>query len=1178
MSGDRRALFTLLLIPLLALGCVSGGGEKVEYSDKGVDFLHLESDITELFSGQEFSLRAQIQNLGESDAQNVKLKFFKYGDIGGISELSIASLTKPDPAAGLPGEKGEKTWRLSAPDITGRNEKVTQEIGIVVSYDYSTLAYLELPILPEESYLRYKQKGGIPSMKTDCSVGPVKINFDAPAAVLSEEETFTLDLDVEDVAGGYVTNSTGAVNTLSRISITFDNSEVDVLDSDRNGVPDDCDFTTKSDDGKTIYLDNRGLWSTGKTRLTCEFRILRPSSESYPTFTAKAEYTYNLEQTASIAVTGKRLYAEISSITFDCTDCDEKYGRFFAKADSGITATAQGTAFSKVNMTCEGNSLSSLIEATPANGGVLYSTALPTCSVTDEILYPIIELTSYGTEEVSGNLVIKSSDPKATIRRSTAELYIDTQPPEIDFTTSSRTTCDTPWTDSSAAARTDCFQITQSMYRETGSIDLEISDAGVGILTDAQITLAASNADLDPKYDSAAKKLTYDVSTLNTEGWYTIDINAADDFGHSLDERLEIQVDNTLYPKMSFDSISVARGGTTRFELWTESADGVKVGGQDVELVYIVDDTNTNLCILNEIYNISTGTVPETRNRVYPVTKGVIPTADYTTNPITITPITITLPQDSAEKLTLEFNSTPNEEDYVSSLSPGISLAECKINAAIGAESTQKTVHIGKAGLGGSCAQPDDCWANMCFDGICVDSSHCALGGELYWVGEYAKNCISGTNAQICSLQDPVPGTGLPVTYWKPKTCSIGCEDGACTDYSYDEVIHLGVMSYAEEGNAYTISGLKGADYKLSITGGDPTINGDANKYRYSAWIKADDSSTASGAYGTNTMLEGKDDYMILHGLDKLKLWYNDAFEDGNKTNNKGTVNLRLQYVEQDDKRDGEQTIHIHGRRAMQGAVDIEGDDQTIEQENGPFVGPDSSHTRYSRAVLKPDTTYRVTLGGSGVNKDADGSKKPDDGKTFGRVIVEFRTEGGNETRYTCRLSGKGSTMIVHNQESKDAHLFGFYLDTKLKDNYGSDTLLVEKIDKDESYGYIYSRHNVRKEDGTWIAGTNAAKPYPFLNKAKREELFGDTYYIELLPQFEVFYQLQNEEWGISSKAWLHHLVDSNNLKSSVILGKASGYVTSTSPVSTDYWYRGYYVDTDVAGNEGCIGIRLRPG
>jgi len=1031
------AKWLLLLIPLLVLGCVSGGSEKITYSDEGVSITYFEPDMSELSSGQPFNVRVQLQNLGEAEATNIKLDFYKFGSFTGVGEEEITSLSKPDPAAQLPGGIGEQTWRLTAPMVTGTNDIVTQELGLIVSYKYSTVARLEIPILPEDTYLQYKQEGKLPTKKEDSSTGPVKLDFDSPENIFTEDGTFTLTLNVENTGKGYITSKDGEktlVNTLSYAEISFAGFEdfVSVVNTDGDNEADDCDFDWVK--GSTeVTITNKQLWSTGKTKLTCEFKIEK-KTESYPTFKARVDYTYNVEQTSKITVSGKRLYVDISDISFSSIQqIKELEDVYYVPAETTILSaevqatekleTDDGPQYGKVTIRYEGEDLSKPLGgarvSAPGKNYIIpfdiSSLKNKDPSLEDKIIYLTAQLDIGAGEEL-------------TSVRSSQGIYIDTEGPEIELRGLSK---DKEGTLSFTRSTfyLDKADVLTGNYRYLG-IEVHVTDKGIGVkpITESPPGIEVQGTGI--KYDSG--KIYYDVTSLTSGNSITATITTRDKFDTETKESFTLTISDSLTPVIELQSANIPRTGSTRAEVSTETVEGMLLAKTlSVCLTNGGDLCEDDKC---ETYLAATGSETVTVN------EGTADEKDVDRDCYDIA-----TKGDSKAVVTFKPPETPSAAEFTQTYEITARLKGKGISTEV-----KEYVHVGKAKRGEPCQDADSCRTDLiCFEdpastetpkGICVLDDECYYDGDFDDVGK--TTCTADTDIDVTDGEAHVRECALDADdrpYWTaPEDCILGCSRNRCKGHTEthklyanpddgDQSIKLDDDLPTGEGD-YDGDGTKdNIHYKFEILGGTASLNNDGVSR---LTVKITDTKS-----GNDYEIEGEGAFIVLEKGDTTVptiTFVNDDDVNSDTSDNSGYVEVEVSVAQTMDPK----VIYVHG---VEGGVDM------IEFEGLPV---------YTQCIiLGDDLVHTITLpeGVPGVNTDCKGTgcenPETDGGEIRTRAEVAFLPNKGGEAVICSLYEGQSIEFKPGHPQDK---VCAFFYDDITSNNYGSVSVEIEKTYKTE--------------------------------------------------------------------------------------------------------------------------------
>lgn len=209
----KTLVYVLLISVVLLSGCV-GTGEKAGLAT-GIIIKEFSSDFVEYTSGEPVVVYLTLQNIGESDAKNVKVKLFQLNpaEWGSASfpEKELPILRRAVPVANIPGEEAIVEWELTAPHIKTSKEEFIASCGI--SYEYETNATATLRFVTND-YLRslksteqekIRKSSGL--VKYTSSNAPIKVSFstqDRPFVVYKPGDKFSFQIIITNVGQGNV--------------------------------------------------------------------------------------------------------------------------------------------------------------------------------------------------------------------------------------------------------------------------------------------------------------------------------------------------------------------------------------------------------------------------------------------------------------------------------------------------------------------------------------------------------------------------------------------------------------------------------------------------------------------------------------------------------------------------------------------------------------------------------------------------------------------------------------------------------------------------------------------------------------------------------------------------------------------------------------------------------------
>lgn len=280
--------FLLLALLILAAGCTKTPERRIT----GVEILAFEPDLQEVTQGNDVRLMMEVQNVGDSDAEDVEALIFKCGDLTmdgnpcPAPKYLIGDLAGADISSNLPGETAVRIFTASTAGVnTVQNERVDQEVGLKVLYQYVSGATAEVPVLSEQRYKELQRDGRLPEAKIDTAFAPLNVRVTSPPQAVGSAD-ITLEIEVEKQIDGYPESAAcGAgneVGCVDEVKITISGSGLT-----KQNCPDQSGFN---------------LWRTGKNKFNCVLRPSCPEGECYPVVKVVANYTYVAEGTTKITV------------------------------------------------------------------------------------------------------------------------------------------------------------------------------------------------------------------------------------------------------------------------------------------------------------------------------------------------------------------------------------------------------------------------------------------------------------------------------------------------------------------------------------------------------------------------------------------------------------------------------------------------------------------------------------------------------------------------------------------------------------------------------------------------------------------------------------------------------------------------------------------------------------
>ncbi len=297
---DEKAFFYLVfLLFLFSLGCIEGGGFGAQ---SGLVITKFGSDVTEIdATGTDvLELTLDIQNAGSSVASSINAELFNYGGFIGITNRSLGQLSPPTETT--PGEARDTVFALTIPkrDL-GIIERT--EFGVHVSYDYESRGSKTVYVLPRSEW-QVKHQLGISGVNkgSQATIAPISINIRAkePIVVDRYQDTFTLEVNLENVDNGVVRSNSNGLNVIDAVDLIVPPGFV---------KSDYCDFNGELEgSGGVLTIQdapNRLALSDGRFKtLVCRLKVIDIGSENVYNFLATAHYTYVNDAYYSVVLRG----------------------------------------------------------------------------------------------------------------------------------------------------------------------------------------------------------------------------------------------------------------------------------------------------------------------------------------------------------------------------------------------------------------------------------------------------------------------------------------------------------------------------------------------------------------------------------------------------------------------------------------------------------------------------------------------------------------------------------------------------------------------------------------------------------------------------------------------------------------------------------------------------------
>jgi len=297
---DKKAFFYLVfLLFLFSLGCIEGAGLG---SQAGLVITKFGSDVTEVeATGTDvLELTLDLQNTGSALASSINAELFNYGGFIGITNRSLGQLSPPTDTT--PGEVRDAVFALTIPkrDL-GITEKA--EFGVHVSYDYESRGSKTVYVLPRGEW-QVKHQLGISGVNkgSQATVAPVILGIRAkePIVVDKYQDTFTLEVNLENIGNGVVRSKSSGLNVIDAVDLIVPPGFV---------KSDYCDFNGDlGGSGGVLTIQdapNRLALSNGRFKtLVCRLKVIDIGNENVYNFLATAHYTYVADAYYSVVLRG----------------------------------------------------------------------------------------------------------------------------------------------------------------------------------------------------------------------------------------------------------------------------------------------------------------------------------------------------------------------------------------------------------------------------------------------------------------------------------------------------------------------------------------------------------------------------------------------------------------------------------------------------------------------------------------------------------------------------------------------------------------------------------------------------------------------------------------------------------------------------------------------------------
>jgi len=359
----------IFLSLILVMGCLRSEDSRrprppaeaeIEYG-YGLKILEFAPDYDEIYSGDEFGLNIEVQNVGGYTAQNIRTELGRYGDLDVPAPIQGGGeLNPPDEENNIPGDSRYFYWQIKAPEKTSTTD---YDVMAKVKYWYSSEASRDYLIMSRERMLERKEQGIESEVESTSTAGPVEIQFSLqPEEIIlsfADDEgygirTFPIRIDIADLGSGIVVTEKevggeereeGRLKECTRKICCVDSVTLylqarrpeifytiectrpfiaDTVDGEEDvefedGVEADLE-NEYQDDGHEIKIDEKnnqyqlvfeGIQLIDKASIVSCFVESKVDIQNKPYFEqtyfarAKADYDYQIESTAKVTILGQ---------------------------------------------------------------------------------------------------------------------------------------------------------------------------------------------------------------------------------------------------------------------------------------------------------------------------------------------------------------------------------------------------------------------------------------------------------------------------------------------------------------------------------------------------------------------------------------------------------------------------------------------------------------------------------------------------------------------------------------------------------------------------------------------------------------------------------------------------------------------------------------------------------
>ncbi|MFH1787037.1 MAG: hypothetical protein ABH829_05315 [archaeon] len=316
--------YLVLLLPLLALGCISGGGGGDAMGTctpddvSGVVIQLFQPDVPSILVGEDIVFLMKVENMGDAQATGTEAEITS---LGGLTKKAGESLVQSlgDLEEHVEGIEAPAVteWELKAPADLGTLESQTINVKARLSYDYVSSGQADVVFIPNDEW-RQRQKSGDTAIDAgvQCSNAPISVSVIAQNPLRADPEgdgATSVRFTIRNDGDGIIKSIDGDLDVIDSIRV-----DISDLSSDFEPTA-DCDFDY--DDASRVLLAEDLKLINGQKTLSCKFSLVdAPIRETRFPMVANVRYRYFQESEATVMVEAISTYTELNLGKDDAVD------------------------------------------------------------------------------------------------------------------------------------------------------------------------------------------------------------------------------------------------------------------------------------------------------------------------------------------------------------------------------------------------------------------------------------------------------------------------------------------------------------------------------------------------------------------------------------------------------------------------------------------------------------------------------------------------------------------------------------------------------------------------------------------------------------------------------------------------------------------------------------------